>query len=246
MTLCFIGLGLGNEKDITLKGLETAKKCSELYLENYTSVLNCSVKSLENLFKKKVLLADRDLVEKKAEIILDKAKNKDIGFLVVGDPFGATTHIDLMLRAKEKKVNVKVIHNTSIITAVGVVGLELYKYGKITSIPFENENIKTPYNVLKQNLDSGLHTLFLLDLNPKERRFMTVNEAITYLLREGMEKDKLVVGCAGIGSEKEVIKAGKAKDLLKEKFTVTPQCLIVPGKLHFMEEEALNIYKGDK
>ena len=240
MTLYFIGLGLGNEKDITLKGLETAKKCSELYLENYTSVLDCSIKSLEELFKKKILLADRELIEKNADVILDKAKNKDIGFLVVGDPFGATTHIDLMLRAEEKKVKVKVVHNASIITAVGVVGLELYKYGKITSIPFENEHIKTPYNVLKQNLKNGLHTLFLLDLNPKEKQFMTVNDAIRYLLREGME-NRLVVGCAGIGYEKQVIKVGKAKDLLKEKFTVIPQCLIVPGKLHFMEEDALKM-----
>lgn len=74
---------------------------------------------------------------------------------------------------------------------------------------------------------------------------MTVNDAIRYLLREGME-NRLVIGCAGIGSEKQVIKVGNAKDLLKEKFTVIPQCLIVPGKLHFMEEEALDTYRGDK
>ena len=29
------------------------------------------------------------------------SKDKDVAFLVVGDPFGATTHSDLVLRAKE-------------------------------------------------------------------------------------------------------------------------------------------------
>jgi len=39
MVLYIIGLGLGNEKDITLKGLEAIKSCQKLYLEYYTSIL---------------------------------------------------------------------------------------------------------------------------------------------------------------------------------------------------------------
>ena len=39
MTLYFIGLGLGDEKDITVKGLEAVRRCKEVYLENYTSIM---------------------------------------------------------------------------------------------------------------------------------------------------------------------------------------------------------------
>jgi diphthine synthase len=37
--LYVIGLGLSDEKDITLKGREAVKKCSRVYLEAYTSIL---------------------------------------------------------------------------------------------------------------------------------------------------------------------------------------------------------------
>lgn len=41
-----IGLGLGDPKDITVKGLEIVKQCSRVYLEGYTSVLACSLEEL--------------------------------------------------------------------------------------------------------------------------------------------------------------------------------------------------------
>ena len=132
----------------------------------------------------------------------------------------------------------------SIFTAIAETGLFLYNFGKITSIPFDNENVEAPYDVIKKNKD--LHTLCLLDLKPNEKRFMKVSEAISYLLkveRKRKEKvfspDALCVVCAGMGSKEQVIKAGKAKDLVKEDFDIFPQCLIVPGKLHFIEEELL-------
>ena len=57
-----------------------------------------------------------------------------MAFLVVGDPFGATTHSDLVLRADEKAIPVKVIHNASIMNAVGCIGLQLYNYGETVRI----------------------------------------------------------------------------------------------------------------
>lgn len=244
MTLYLIGLGLNDEKDITLKGLAAIKKCKKVYLENYTSKLNCSMKKLEKLYKKKIILADRDLVENKAEkTILKEAKKSNIAFLVIGDPFGATTHIDLVLRAKEMKVKTKMIHNASILTAVGTIGLELCKYGKVTSIPFHNENIKTPIKVLKNNLANRLHTLFLLDLDPKEKKFLSINEAIEYLLKNNVHEDIIAIACTKLGSDSPTIKVGKLKNLKNLKFKKFPQCLIIPSKLHFMEEEALNLHK---
>jgi diphthine synthase len=189
-------------------------------------------------------LADRELVEQKAEdTILNDAKTKNIAFLVIGDVFGATTHVDIMLRAKKANIKVKIIHNSSILTAVGVVGLELYKYGKTTSIPLENKNVNTPIEVINQNKKNGLHTLVLLDLKPEQDRFMTIHEALDYLVEKGLREELKVVGCAGLGSEDAEIKSGRIKDIIKDKFTQFPQCLIVPGELHFMEEESLELYK---
>lgn len=184
MTLYFIGLGLCDEKDITVKGLEAVRKCDYVYLENYTSVLQCPVETLEILYHKKIILANREMVERRAYEILEDAKDKNVAFLVVGDILSATTHTDLLLRAKEKHIECEFIHNVSIINAVGIVGLELYKYGKITSIPFTTESFmpETPYDVIKMNRKEGLHALVLLDLRPDEQRYMTVNQAINYLL----------------------------------------------------------------
>ena len=246
MPLYFIGLGLNNEKDITVNGLEAIKKCDVVYLENYTSVLNCKKEDLERFYGKKIILARRNLVEADNNEILENAKAKNIAFLVAGDSLVATTHIDLFLRAKKEEIKCYVIHNSSIISAVGVTGLQVYKFGKITSIPLENENIETPYDALKDNLKLGLHTLFLLDLNPEEEKFMGINDAIRYLLKVELKRNEriffektLCVGCARIGSENQVIKAGSAKDLIKHNFGKPVHCLIVPGKLHFMEEEGL-------
>lgn len=254
MTLHIIGLGLNDEKDISIKGLEAVKKADFIYLENYTSVLQCPVSKLEKLYGKKIIPADRDMVEKKADEILDKAKEKDVAFLVVGDPMSATTHIDLVQRAKKKKIKVKVIHNASILTAVGITGLQLYKFGKTTSLPFpENVKAETPYNIIKINKENKMHTLILLDIEPEKNRFMSVNDAVKILLgiekkkgkKEGEKKEKIFteetfcVGCARLGSENQIIKAGKAGEILKTDFGKPPHCLIVPAELHFMEEEAL-------
>ncbi|MBW2993303.1 diphthine synthase [Candidatus Woesearchaeota archaeon] len=237
MTLYMIGIGLSDEKDISVKGLEAVKKCERIFLESYTSVLSVPVSKLEKFYNKKIIPADRDMVEKNSDKILSK---KDTAFLIIGDVFSATTHVDLMQRAKEKGIEVKIIHGASVVSAIGVTGLEVYKFGKITSIPFENKNVKTPVEVLKENQKAGLHTLFLLDLRPNEDKFLTIADAADYLIKNGVKENTFAVGCARVGSEKQVIKYRRLIDLKKENFGKPPYCLIIPGKLHFIEEEMLN------
>ena len=125
MPLYFIGLGLGNEKDITVNGLEAVKKCDAVYLENYTSILNCSKESLEKFYGKKIILARRSLVEADDNEIIENAKSKNVAFLVIGDPLVATTHIDLFLRARKEEIKCFAIHNSSIVSAVGATGLQV-------------------------------------------------------------------------------------------------------------------------
>lgn len=264
MTLYLIGIGLSDEKDITLKGLEAVKRCDLVYLEHYTSILGTDKQMLEKLYGKKVLLADRDLVEKQAEEkLLEPAKIKDVALLVVGDVFGATTHTDFFLRAKKMGVNIEVIFNASIMNAVGIVGLELYKYGKTTSIVFPDEGWlpETPYDVIKENRSRGLHTLCLLDIKvaeptikdlkkgkttPQAPRYMTVGEGLEVLLalerkrQEGIiTKDMLAIGVARLGQHDMKIVSGTVKELLLVNFGQELHALIIPGTLHHVEEEVL-------
>ncbi len=252
MTLYLIGLGLENEKDITLRGLEIIRKCDKIYLESYTSLLQSSTEELEKLYGKKVIPANRETSEQGEEIIIKEAKINEIAFLVVGDPLSATTHIELFRLAKEHNVNIKIIHNASILTAIGETGLQLYKFGMTTSIPFLEDvpYLEAPYHIIRQNRSLGQHTLALLDLKPEQNKFMTINQAITILesiearKREHLIKDDLlVVGCARIGTSSAIIKAGPLINIKKMDFGAPPHCLIIPGKLHFMEEEILNLWK---
>jgi diphthine synthase len=253
MALFLIGIGLGDADDITLKGLELLKKADKIYLESYTSVLNCDLKELEKTIGKTIELANREVVEKKAEAtILQAARDADCALLVIGDPLVATTHIDLIERARKENITVKVVHNASIISAIGATGLQVYKFGKTTSIPFAQKDYmpETPYEAIAENQKIGAHTLLLLDLKPEESKFMSVNDAIDYLLKIEMKLNKKVftrdtfcVGCARIGAKDQLIKAGKAKDLQNTDFGKPVHCLIVPAKLHFMEEEFLNNFR---
>lgn len=244
MTLYIIGLGLGDEKDITLKGLEAVKKCEKVYLECYTSAMQAGRERLERLYGKRLIPAGRDMLENRPEkTILKDAKDWDTALLVVGDPLSATTHNDLRLRAIKAGTEVKLIHNASVLNAVGITGLELYKFGKTVSIPFGNSTVRAPFDAYLKNDKIGLHTLFLLDIEPEKDRFMTISEALGYLIRCGLDGKSMCVGCAGLGSEKYEIACACARVLKEHEFSRKPQCLIVPSKLHFMEEETLEIWK---
>lgn len=269
--LYIIGLGLGDDKDITLKGLEAVKKCSKVYMEAYTSLLSFGLSpnglsNLENLYGRSITLADREMVEEKADEILNEAKSSDVAFLVVGDPFGATTHTDIVVRAKKLGVDVKVIHNASVMNAVGVCGLQLYHYGETVSIPFFTETWRPDsfYEKIRENRKLGLHTLCLLDIRVKEPtieslcrgkkqyeppRFMTVNTAIEQLLEvEEARKESvygentICVGFARLGSEDQKVVAGSMKQLLTVDFGPPLHCLVIVGKTHPVEEEMLEFY----
>jgi diphthine synthase len=241
MTLYIIGIGLNDKKDITLKGLQVIKKCKKLYLDVYTSKINCSVKSLERLYKKKIVLANRDILENKSNLIVNEAKKQNIGLLVIGAPLAATTHVNFILECKKNKVKYEIIENASVYSAIGITGLFLYKFGRVSTIPIDNENVKSCYDIYLMNDKNKLHTLFLLDI--KEDKLMTINEGVKYLIRNGFSEDRFLVGCAVLGCKNPEIVYAKASDLAKYKFKKCPQCLIVPSELHFIEQEILNLYK---
>jgi diphthine synthase len=244
--LYVIGIGLHDARDISVKGLDIVRKCQHIYFEHYTSLLHTSFEELERFYGKPVMAVGREMVESGTEI-LDRAKESDVAFLVVGDAFGATTHTDLYLRAKSEGIPVEVVHNASVLTAVGVTGLELYKFGRTTSLPFWTDNFKpeSAYDAILENWQRGLHTLVLLDIKVEEGKFMTVCNALDILERIEAErkqglvtKDTKFVGCARLGGD-SVIKYGTLEQLRNVNWGKPLHCLIIPGQLHFVEEEAL-------
>ena len=103
--------------------------------------------------------------------------------------------------------------------------------------------MKSIYEKFLINKKNGINTLFLLDLAPEENKFLTIKQALEYLKVNGLNENELVVGCARITSKDQIIKSGKLKEIMNFNFGKPPYCLIIPGKLHFMEEEALELWK---
>lgn len=255
--LTFVGLGLYDKLDISIKGLEAVKKAELIYAEFYTSrLMGASVEDLEKFYGRKIQLLSRSDVEVDPSWLMD-ARNKDVALLVGGDPMVSTTHLDLRLRAIELGINTRVIHSSSIVTAVsGLTGLQNYRFGRSTTIPFpytsHGKRIlpETPYIVLKENLGRNLHTMLFLDIQDEKSRYMTVNEGVELLLEieknmgESLLEKHLGVGIARAGSENAMVKADVLESLKGHDFGGPLHMLIVPAKLHFMEAQALAALAG--
>jgi len=243
--LYLIGLGLESEKDLTIKAVETLQKCDVILLEDYTGLMpHMNIKDLEKLAQKEVTIIRREETEKGEWI--KQAKNKNIALLVQGDPLCATTHTEIILEAQKQKIKTKIIHNASIISAISETGLQIYKFGKITSIPFWTENYQ-PTSFLKtieDNQKINAHTLILLDLRPAKKKFMNAGEALEkVLLSKNITTQTRVVIVSRLGSPDQKICYGQIKSMIKQKFKA-PIALIIPSKkLHFKEKEMLEKYK---
>jgi diphthine synthase len=247
--LVFIGLGLQDEKGMSLQGLEETKNADYAFIELYTNLLpHFSTKRFEAMVNKSVrVLSRRDLEEENGAAILNAAEKGKTVFLVPGDPFVATTHVTLRIEAEKRDIKTRIVHGASVLSAIiGLSGLHNYKFGKTVTVPFPENFSETPYNVIAQNKKRGLHTLCLLDLKVDEKRFLSVNEALTLLLTIEQKRKEVIatpntvaVGVARAGSPTPTLKADFIEGLLKYDFGEPPQSLIFLGDLHFMEAEAL-------
>lgn len=273
MVLFIVGLGLGDERDVTVRGLEAIKSCDKVFLEMYTSILRVDKSRLEAYYGKEVVVADRNMVESEAEQIYEPAKEGNVAMLVVGDPVCATTHTDMMIRAKEFGVKVELIHNASAMGAAGCCGLQLYNFGQTVSIPFFDDNWRPTsfYPKIKYNRGGGMHTLCLLDIKVKEPdfeamkkgrtvflppRYMSVNTAAEQLIEaeekhgEGAynPKETLCVGLARLGQPDQCIIAGTLEELKTQEFGEPLHCLIICGETHDLEMEMVKefLVEGSK
>ena len=251
--LIFIGLGLHDEYGLSLRGQREAQSCDMLFAEFYTSRMpGLRLDSLERLVGKKVHVLSRQEVEEGAEeAILSKANAGRVGFLVPGDPLVATTHVDLRLRAVRLGINSRIIHAASVVSAAaGVTGLQSYKFGRTTTVPVSYEGL-FPVSVIQtiaSNLSSGLHSLVLLEIDVEHNQFVSISSALKLLwansdkMRTAPITDStLVIGVARLEAPDMQLSAGKLIDVMSADFGEPPYLLIFPGKLHFVEAEALQL-----
>jgi diphthine synthase len=231
--LYLIGLGL-DLKDLTLKALEAVKVSSKLYLETYTTTFPYSIDDLEKVLCKKVIPSGRKQFEDDIDTLTSQAKHENISILVYGDPLAATTHITIVREAQKKKVQVEIIHNISVFNVLSQTGLQLYKFGKTTSLPKWLPNFKPTsfMNIVKENLLIKAHSCILVDpgLNLKDALKQIEDSDVNHLLKD---KDLIVFSRGGLKDQK--ILKGKIKSLMSKK-APEPFSIIVPGELNFSEK----------
>ncbi|KAJ4543151.1 diphthine synthase [Exophiala dermatitidis] len=207
------------------------------------------------------------MVESSSDEILAGADKSDIAFLVVGDPFGATTHTDLVLRARELSIPTKSIPNASILNAIGATGLQLYNFGQTVSMVFFTETWKPAsfYDRIRENASIGLHTLVLLDIKVKEQslenmargrkiyeppRYMTVAQCAQQMLEIEEEKkeqvyseDSLAIGCARVGADDQRFACGTLRELCDADLGPPLHSLVLLGKrAHELERDYIRLF----
>ena len=245
--LWFVGLGVSGEESIPIEVVKVIQKADMVYLESFTSpIYKQHEEKLKGLTSGNFKIAKRWLVEDGQEI-LRTAKVPNVVLLSYGDPYIATTHIELRTRAKLEKIKTKTIHSASAITSmVGEAGLQFYKIGRIVTIMNEKKSVLTPYTTIFKNLLQGLHTVLLLEYNEVENYFLDPKNAISQLLEIEKEQKRSVVNentfaivASRIGFQTQTITSGKFSNLLKINFGEPPHSVIITGKLHFAESDAI-------
>ena len=182
----------------------------------------------------------------------------------------ATTHTDLVLRARDLKIPVQSIHNASIMSAIGATGLQLYNFGQTVSMVFFTDTWKPAsfYDRLKENHQIGLHSLVLLDIKVKEQslanlargrkvyeppRYMTVAQCASQMLEIEEEKGEgicgaqaLAVGVARIGATDQKMAAGTLKQL--SEIDIGPplhSLVLLGGRTHYLERDYIREFAID-
>jgi diphthine synthase len=254
--LTFVGLGLYDERSVTVEGQEALQRADRAYAEFYTSrLVGTTVEDLEAYHGREITVRDRAGVEQHPEEMLDAAAEEDVVFLTAGDTMISTTHVDLRMRAAERGIDTRVVHGvTAQSAASGLTGLQNYRFGKAVTLPFPyaHGGEGVPPSVtesIEANRERGLHTLVYLDIKvgdvpgkeTAEDEFMTGDVAAA-LLSEW--DDTLAVVVARAGSPDPTVVADCLPALAERAFGGPLHLLVVPGTLHHLEADALRTLCG--
>ena len=247
--LWFVGLGISGTRSIPIEVVKIIQEADFVYLEAFTSPISKQHEDeIKNMVNGSFKIAKRWLVEDGQEI-LKTSKSSTVVLLSYGDPYVATTHIELRTRAKLENIETNTIHSASAITSMtGEAGLQFYKVGRMVTIMNEKKSTITPYTAIFKNLTQGLHSVILLEYNHDKKYFLDPKNAISDLLdieraqkKSVLDNDTFAIIASRIGFETQKITSGKFSNLLETDFGEPPHSIIIPGKLHFTESDAINV-----
>jgi diphthine synthase len=247
--LWFVGLGISGVRSLPIEAQEILSKADIVYLEQFTSPIGKSdLLKIKKMIKGEFRQGKRWLVEDGSEI-LKNAKTKKVVLLAYGDPYVATTHIELRTRAMQEKIQTHSIHASSSLTSmIGECGLHFYKVGRIATIMSEMKSLTTPYYVIYKNIIEGNHTVLLLEYNQDKNFFLDPKEALLGLIetekgqkRNVIDLSSYAIIASRIGFRDQSIISGKISSLKKIDFGKPPHTIIITGRLHFTESDALKI-----
>ena len=246
--LTFVGLGIGGPQALSEKSRKIISESDLVYFEQFTSPMSeTQTQFLQDITKGQFKLAPRWLVEDGKEI-LEAAKTNKVALLSYGDPYIATTHIELRVRAIQDGTKTDTIHASSAITSlIGECGLHFYKVGKTVTI-MSGIPSSTAYYSIFENLKLGNHTIILLEWNQNKNFFLDPKDAISSLLDQEKEQGRKVfsgdtygIVASRIGQDDQKIIAAKFSDLAVQDFGAPPHTIIIPGVMHFTESDALKV-----
>ena len=243
--LWFVGLGVSGR--ISADVADVLGSSDHVYLEQFTSpVGEHTVSAIQEITKGRLSVAKRWQVEDGSEI-LKNAKDGRVALVSYGDPMIATTHAELMTRAVSEGIRTHMIHGASAVTAtVGECGMHYYKVGRVATIMNDAKSVGTPYYVIHRNLVEGNHTVLLLEYNHEEGFFLGPGDALALLVgeeagqrRNVIRPDTFAVVASRVGTPEAAITGGQISHLAERDFGGPPHSIIIPGRMHFTESDAL-------
>jgi len=246
--LYLVGIGLNND-DITLQALSILRN-SIVYADRYTTFFDEERRNyISNLINSPIIDLNREDLEEKLGVIVERARDANISIMVGGDPLIATTHKIIFIEAKKRKVPIKVVHASSVLSSlIGESGLDFYRFGQICTISKWQTNYMPVsfYEAIEKNYNNNLHSIVLLDYDPTKNSSLPLKDAIAILeeaekkYKKGLIKDNTLLfvmhKIALDGQQKLIINVGSAKKL---NFANGPTALIIPAKLSDIEKEVI-------
>ena len=251
--LWFVGLGLSDERGLSLAALDLLRASGEVLAEQYTSAAPVgTLARLGERIGRPVEVLGRAEVEAERRVLDALARHDRVAFVVVGDPFAATTHVALRLAAERAGHTWRYLPNASILTAAaGFLGVMHYRFGRTVSLPFPSPGFSptSPVEQIAENRVRGLHTLVLLDLRPDEPRYLSAQDALG-VLRErdpaghAIPDDASIAVVSRVGRDDARGFYGTFRRLRSVDLGPPMQALVVLApELHFEEEAALARYR---
>ncbi|MEL9990244.1 MAG: diphthine synthase [Thermoproteus sp.] len=193
---------------------------------------------------------DRKELEDKGGAAIEEClkSGRNAALLVPGDPLAATAHAALVASMRAKGYEVVVVPGVSIIcAAMSAACLSIYKLGGVATVTYPRMGVYSlrPYELARDNLSRGLHTLLLLDIRD-EGGFMPPSDAARILMeleaREGAGVfigRRQVVVAYRLGWPEGGVAVGTLEEVAQSDLP-GPAVIIVPAALNPVESECIS------